>query len=120
MWLYINQESIKLGYWPKELFSNLGNGADTVFWGGMVYSNLPASPPMGSGLFQNGRYDRTCFMENVNVITVAGAPFTTADDALVQYKNTRCYNAADYSNVEGWGYRFLFGGEGGDFQHCLD
>lgn len=67
MWLLVNDDTIKIGYWPKELFTNLGDGADKVFWGGdkvfwngFVYSSIDKSLPMGSGLFKNGRYDRTC------------------------------------------------------------
>ena len=100
------------------MFTNLGNGADTVYWGGMVYSNLPASPPMGSGLFKNGNYGKTCYMRQMNVRTVPGAPFVTTDDALVLYKNSRCYNATGYENVGSWGYQFHFGGKGGDIDHC--
>jgi len=118
IWAFINNGNVALGYWPKELFTNLGNGADTVFWGGMVYSNLPNSPPMGSGLFKNGNYGNTCYMKQMSVRTVPGAPFVTADDALVLYKNSRCYNVAGYENVGSWGYRFLFGGEGRDNDHC--
>uniref|UniRef100_A0A2N9GBP7 Neprosin PEP catalytic domain-containing protein n=1 Tax=Fagus sylvatica TaxID=28930 RepID=A0A2N9GBP7_FAGSY len=99
IWAFINNGNVALGYWPKELFTNLGNGADTVFWGGMVYSNLPNSPPMGSGLFKNGNYGNTCYMKQMSVRTVPGAPFVTADDALVLYKNSRCYNVAGYENV---------------------
>ncbi|GMY12325.1 hypothetical protein FCV25MIE_07564 [Fagus crenata] len=117
IWAFINNGNVALGYWPKELFTNLGNGADTVYWGGMVYSNLPKSPPMGSGgRFKDGNYDRTCYMKQMSVRTVPGAPFVTADDALVLYKDSRCYGAADYGNVEGWGYRFLFGGKGGNYE----
>ncbi|GMY12327.1 hypothetical protein FCV25MIE_07566 [Fagus crenata] len=118
IWAFINNGNVALGYWPKELFTNLGNGADTVFWGGMVYSNLPNSPPMGSGLFKNGNYGNTCYMRQMSVRTVPGAPFVTADDALVLYKNSRCFDAAGYENVGSWGYRFLFGGEGRDNDHC--
>ncbi len=84
----------------------------------MVYSNLPASPPMGNGLFKNGNYGNTCYMKPMSVRIVPSAPFVTADDALVLYKNSRCFCAASYENVEGWGYRFLFEGKGGDIDHC--
>ncbi|XP_022961958.1 uncharacterized protein LOC111462577 isoform X1 [Cucurbita moschata] len=49
-------ESINIGYWPPELFSALSHTAETVQWGGEVYSTNIGRPPhtrtaMGSGRF---------------------------------------------------------------------
>jgi len=43
-----------LGYWPKELFNLLGDGADFVGFGGMVSGDpRTPSPPMGNGRLPN-------------------------------------------------------------------
>ncbi|KAK6912019.1 Neprosin [Dillenia turbinata] len=43
-------QDVAIGYWPKALFTGLGDKGTYVEWGGQVFS-LPAqpSPPMGSG-----------------------------------------------------------------------
>ncbi|KAG7548193.1 Neprosin activation peptide [Arabidopsis suecica] len=45
---------IHLGYWPKELFNLLGDGADFVGFGGIVTGDpRTPSPPMGNGRLPN-------------------------------------------------------------------
>ncbi|XP_004143037.3 uncharacterized protein LOC101203978 [Cucumis sativus] len=49
-------ESINIGYWPSELFKALKYTAETVQWGGEVYSTKLGGPPhtgtgMGNGKF---------------------------------------------------------------------
>ena len=52
---------ISIGYFPDKPFFELNFGADTLKWGGYVFT-LPsdnASPQMGSGRFDNGIHQRT-------------------------------------------------------------
>ncbi|XP_059658906.1 protein neprosin-like [Cornus florida] len=49
-------EKINIGYWPSDLFGTLKNNAETVQWGGEVYSSRVGKHPhtataMGSGHF---------------------------------------------------------------------
>ena len=49
-------EKINIGYWPPELFESLGYNAESVEWGGEVYSRRVGQTPhtttqMGSGKF---------------------------------------------------------------------
>ncbi|XP_056844102.1 uncharacterized protein LOC130496228 [Raphanus sativus] len=58
-----------IGYWPKELFNLLDNGANMVGAGGVVQaSRSGSSPPMGNGQFPNGgRLDSGIFT-NIEVL----------------------------------------------------
>ncbi|CAN6833056.1 unnamed protein product [Brassica oleracea] len=58
-----------IGYWPKELFNLLENGANMVGVGGVVQaSHSGSSPPMGNGNFPNGgRLDSGLF-SNIEVL----------------------------------------------------
>ncbi|XP_075641980.1 uncharacterized protein LOC142613496 [Castanea sativa] len=48
--LKFGQDETVIGFWPKNVFTALGDGANYVEWGGEVFSppGVP-SPPMGSG-----------------------------------------------------------------------
>ena len=83
-------------------------------WGGYVLSSRDdnTSPPMGSGHFDNGVYQRTCFMSQVELVD---HNFDLVDSLTgVQTSISRCYLAGDesYKN-EQTGYSFCFGGRGG-------
>lgn len=49
-------ESINIGYWPAELFHALSHTAETVQWGGEVYSTKLGGPPHTTTGMGNGRF----------------------------------------------------------------
>lgn len=56
-WLQYNEEKI-IGYWPGEIFSAMSVHAESVEWGGEVYSTRVGTSPhtrtnMGSGRFSD-------------------------------------------------------------------
>ncbi|XP_075641964.1 protein neprosin-like [Castanea sativa] len=61
--LKFGQDETVIGFWPKNVFTALGDGANYVEWGGEVFSppDVP-SPPMGSdrNLQQDIKYDAYC------------------------------------------------------------
>lgn len=61
--LKVSKDETEIGFWPKNIFTSLGDGGNYVEWGGEVFSppNLP-SPPMGSGssLLETAEYDAYC------------------------------------------------------------
>ncbi|XP_065633834.1 protein neprosin [Quercus suber] len=63
--LKFGQDETVIGFWPKNVFTSLGDGANYVEWGGEVFSppGVPI-PPMGSGyserLKENTKYDAYC------------------------------------------------------------
>ena len=58
-----------IGYWPKELFNLLDNGANMVGAGGVVQASPSgSSPPMGNGILPNvGPQDSGVFT-NIKVL----------------------------------------------------
>ncbi|KAH0640541.1 hypothetical protein KY285_037127 [Solanum tuberosum] len=54
---------IKVGFWPQQIFTSLTSFATDVEWGGVVYSppGVP-EPPMGSSFFpvNDTTYDAYC------------------------------------------------------------
>ncbi|XP_050238272.1 uncharacterized protein LOC126687757 [Mercurialis annua] len=112
-WLGINKEYI-VGYWPKEIFTSLNQFADTLRWGGEIFtpSSEDSSPQMGSGLFQNTNYDSTCFVQQIDLLN---SHFNTIipDESFIQISESRCYFEGDQSYKNDIGYSFLFGGKGG-------
>ncbi|XP_050235858.1 uncharacterized protein LOC126685906 [Mercurialis annua] len=118
-WLGINKQYI-VGYWPKELFTNLNQHADTVRWGGEIFTPLSEerSPPMGSGRFRNGNYDFTSYIMDINLIN---SKFSTIipDESLIQTSTSRCFREGDQSYKNDIGYSFLFGGGGGTKSMCI-
>ena len=75
--LKVDEDDKEIGFWPKNVFTDLANGANYVEWGGEVFSppNVP-SPPMGSRskfLADDTKYDAYCrkikiIDENTNVV----------------------------------------------------
>ncbi|KAJ8552120.1 hypothetical protein K7X08_028563 [Anisodus acutangulus] len=67
-------ESINIGYWPSEIFEGgLQIHAETVQWGGEVYSKNVGTHPhtktqMGSGAFPVFIFANTGFMKNMRVL----------------------------------------------------
>ncbi|KAK2979588.1 hypothetical protein RJ640_020080 [Escallonia rubra] len=122
-WLHMNPGNILLGMWPGEIFSGLENAADFIEWGGQVYTPLSdnISPPMGSGTFKNGQYDKSCYMRNVAVWD-GNDQSANVDNSYIQKSKPRCYLAGDNSyKDDGYGYSFVFGGTGGKAgEECLD
>ncbi|KAK1256730.1 hypothetical protein QJS04_geneDACA024042 [Acorus gramineus] len=63
-WLKLDDETI--GYWPRSLFTSLGNSATTITWGGAALS-LGERPPMGNGHFPNEDLDKAAIVKNIRV-----------------------------------------------------
>ncbi|KAM7517794.1 hypothetical protein LguiB_016756 [Lonicera macranthoides] len=118
-WLRV-ADIYEIGYWPKEIFGSLDiNGAEKAAWGGLVHSDTPTSPPMGSGTFVNGRALRTAYMNLVQLRENGGPNFVAPNDTSVQVIESRCYLVSSYGYANPTdGYTFFYGGKGGDFGGC--
>ncbi|KAF8100614.1 hypothetical protein N665_0220s0018 [Sinapis alba] len=58
-----------IGYWPKELFNLLDNGANMVGVGGVVQASRSGlSPPMGNGNLPNGGRQDSGVFTNIEVL----------------------------------------------------
>lgn len=71
-WLTFEEEMV--GYFPNSLFSNLGDGANFIFWGGTV-STLTAEsdPKMGSGHFPEENYALASEIKQIKYLDSAWA-----------------------------------------------
>jgi len=114
-WWVQYQDNINIGYWPAEIFDSLSLTAETVQWGGEVYSSRLGHPghtntAMGSGQFpdfvfqDSGWTKRMRVRDNSMVLKYPEYAYAYTDDY-------RCYNVYLY-----WEYiadpEFYFGGPG--------
>lgn len=70
-------EKVNIGYWPKELFKKLSYHAETVQWGGEVYSTRVGTHPhtatgMGSGQFSDWVFKDSGFIKRMRVLQNSG------------------------------------------------
>ncbi|XP_021753797.1 uncharacterized protein LOC110719204 [Chenopodium quinoa] len=97
-WLTFGTEHI--GYFPKELFSTLANGATRAGWGGEVYTPTTAiSPAMGSGNFPEDGYSKACLISKMQVI--GPQYFPNGTDLRQTITKADCYRAIYGGNVGG-------------------
>ncbi|KAK9985102.1 hypothetical protein SO802_034627 [Lithocarpus litseifolius] len=113
--LKFGQDETDIGFWPKNVFTALGDGASYVEWGGEVFSppDMP-SPPMGSGrahLQQDTVFDAYCRqIKTINETDfVVNAVDTEKLSDIQQYEvlDEGMTGAADFQHL------VLFGGAGG-------
>ena len=96
------------------MFTSLGTSANSVRFGGQVFSPDDTTPPMGSGVYEGYNQDRTAYMRKVEVVTKNGS-YIPPPSNLYQKVRSRCYFAASdsYSSDTNIGFNFLYGGKGG-------
>lgn len=112
----------RIGYWPKELFTHLANGASVVRYGGTTSASAATvpqdliSPPMGSGRLPNiDDPTRVAFFQNVKIV---GSDYKMIDIVWSETRGnidapTTCYNLLFYEFLGSRGYVFAYGGPGG-------
>ncbi|CAN0903697.1 hypothetical protein LINGRAHAP2_LOCUS22699, partial [Linum grandiflorum] len=92
-WKYDN---ITMGYWPREIFTNLVDSADYIEWGGEVYSppgTIP--PPMGSGyLYNPPKVWDNCYAEGVSLIN-ENYKLDIDPPSCIPYHTSEKYNIID-------------------------
>ncbi|KAH7652746.1 Neprosin domain-containing protein [Dioscorea alata] len=100
-----------IGYWPKSMFSSLGDYAGRIQWGGLVYSpTSEPSPPMGNGKFPSNGGARVI---KINMINENGQTLEPQGDELLYADKPDCYSISKLSNNRDVGWFFSFGGPGG-------
>lgn len=111
-WLKLNENRTDIGFWPKQIFTNLGDRATEAEWGGEVFSppDVP-SPGMGSGhlLKLDTRYDAFSAHTNILVNNTIMNP-----GELLPIEDVNNFTVSDQGNVGGdIRYLILYGGPGG-------
>lgn len=116
-WWFTFHKYIDMGYWPKEVFTHLANGASVIRFGGETGS-LPSmpSPPMGTGYLPEAKFLYSCFFADLRVLDSQFKEQEVKPEDMKIYRDTdpKCYDLV-YPGYSGPDYRqaFLFGGPGG-------
>lgn len=108
-WLTYNDTQI--GFWPKQIFSELAEAASYVACGGTTYSRPgELDPPMESGSFVIGdpKYDAYCanfavLDKQLKIVKVDTEKFSDSD----------AYEVEDKGSKGSFGHLIYFGGPGG-------
>ncbi|KAJ4957596.1 hypothetical protein NE237_024707 [Protea cynaroides] len=117
-WWFITRDNIQVGYWPKELMTQLVNGVGIIKFGGFaVGTSEGPSPPMGNGNFPSDDYAKTAYFARVQYVEEDRTPRDLLDgmaEALAD--ETGCYtiNYYGYKNTN-LGQFFTYGGPGGSY-----
>ncbi|CAG7905310.1 unnamed protein product [Brassica rapa] len=113
-WLQLNEQEL-IGYWPKELFTNLADeGASTIEWGGEVVNTKKdgqhTTTEMGSGHFPSEGFGKASSFALIKIIDMNNG---IIDPVGVQTLVTRptCYDIkTGYDKL--YGVFFYYGGPG--------
>ncbi|KAF5179431.1 carboxyl-terminal peptidase [Thalictrum thalictroides] len=128
-WLGVGDAFDPVGYWPKELFSDLWKGADYIEIGGQVYTgeNYRKWPQMGTGGEFNPNEKTIASIFQILFINHRYLPIIPGEDgALVEAHQELCYLMKDnsfkagtlYSFQYNKGYSFQYTGSGGKSNQC--
>ncbi|KAH7842582.1 hypothetical protein Vadar_006967 [Vaccinium darrowii] len=112
-WLELGSDNTEIGFWPKALFTGLGDLANYVEWGGEVFSPPGTTkPPMGVGNLPIGTTKYDSFFIHVAVLNEFGQ--TVDADNLEEFAdNNKLYNVLDEGIQKDDGHVVLYGGHGG-------
>ncbi|EOA33263.1 hypothetical protein CARUB_v10022287mg [Capsella rubella] len=107
--------NINIGYWPKELFNLMDNGANMVRVGGVVQASRKGlSPPMGNSLFPNKDSRESAHFTNIKVMDInyeqRGIDFFSTQKLL---DSPKCYGLRT-GNVKLLDFFINYGGPGGN------
>ncbi|XP_021735660.1 uncharacterized protein LOC110702262 [Chenopodium quinoa] len=107
-WLFFGDEGV--GYWPKELFGTLGDGATRAGWGGEIYTSpKEAAPGMGSGHFPEEGPNKACVIYGLSLVGTEKPP--AEEDLKMGVSKPDCYKVKYGGDSGGqFGHFMLFGG----------
>ncbi|KAI3956860.1 hypothetical protein MKX01_000894 [Papaver californicum] len=113
-WVKLNNEYI--GYWPKDIFTKLAEGATAIQMGGKVINSWPGGfhtkTQMGNGAFPSEGYGRSTYISNIEIID-ENSTFRKPDKMVTYFNNQQCYYSQIAEDKESsLGTYFLFGGPG--------
>ncbi|KAK4592412.1 hypothetical protein RGQ29_016808 [Quercus rubra] len=113
---WVSYDGINIGYYPAKIFNNFAN-PQIVGWGGIVATPNPptgVSPPMGSGVFPDGKYEHSCsirFAQYTNNLGIEDGPHGDSYEKIIDCPSH--YSVRDPVYRGNQGYTFDFGGPGG-------
>lgn len=114
----VYEDGKAIGCFPKELFSNISNGAKQVCWGGIAEAAKNGmSPPLGSGNLPNGNFRVACYIRGIRYVNNENLGMPPKQSELQQYNgDSNCYGLQDGRTCGGFDqmyYCFTYGGTGG-------
>lgn len=106
--------NIQVGYWPKELFTDLHDHAAKIEFGGEVYNTSPEGPhtttQMDSDHFSSEGFGKSAYVNNIQMVDQNNVLHPVSDLQLGA-ENMNCYDVSNgYSST--WGNYIFFGGPG--------
>ncbi|BAD88126.1 putative ZmEBE-1 protein [Oryza sativa Japonica Group] len=109
-WLQLQGNYV--GYWPSSIFTLLQTGvADTVEWGGEVYSPQ-ITAPMGSGHFPEEGFGKATYSRAIQVVDSSNHLKPPNGVGLIA-SLPNCYNImTGSSSTTSWGTYIYYGGPG--------
>lgn len=113
-WLLLGNNLTEVGFWPKAIFTGLGDLANYVDWGGEAFSP-PGTyiPAMGRGTFPKEDPWLDAFFSRVSVIDEYGKT-VNVDNAEEFADNPDLYRVQDLGyKGDYYGRAFVYGGPGG-------
>ncbi|XP_010544912.1 PREDICTED: uncharacterized protein LOC104817417 [Tarenaya hassleriana] len=120
-WLALYDDGI-VGYWPKELFTHLKDGATFVKYGGSAFESINKTrPAMGNGSFPSKiaeEYNKSAFFAHCQYSNAESEGVLVDISAPKVYPVTTfplCYETEYFLTLmPELGQMFAYGGSGGD------
>ena len=109
-WVYYGFNSVPtgVGYYPRSLFTYLGDKASQMAFGGVVVAcRADPTPPMGSGSFPNDGQDHAASFTNLRIIDQDGNSKPIMVDLPKLVTDDKCHSVTPIDNGE-----FFYGGPG--------
>ncbi|KAE9455515.1 hypothetical protein C3L33_12566, partial [Rhododendron williamsianum] len=109
-WLLLESAQTPVGFWPKQLFTGLGNLANSVEWGGEVFSpSGTRPPPMGRGFLVTGNPNVDAFFEQIAVLNEFGQ--TVDPDNIEEFADDKKLYIARDKGIKGgvFGHVVVYG-----------
>ncbi|KAF8034455.1 hypothetical protein BT93_C0690 [Corymbia citriodora subsp. variegata] len=115
-WLVVLHASIKVGYWPKELFPYLRDGSLHIAWGGIGLTGSDGiCPPMGSGHKPDGNFKHAAIFRRLHWARWDGKSLPPSNNMTEWVDRSNVYGLVNHHHVKKYrsGYTISFGGPGG-------
>ncbi|XP_023636778.1 uncharacterized protein LOC111830071 [Capsella rubella] len=105
-----------VGYWPKELFTHLNNGASLIRFGGNTFTSPNGiSPPMGNGHFPTNDFQKSSHFSFIRVKNLNYQNIDLEDKKIRPYIDSyQCYKLTYWGYLKASRITFSLGGPGGN------
>ncbi|XP_010419444.1 PREDICTED: uncharacterized protein LOC104705166 [Camelina sativa] len=116
-WLRVGTDLV--GYWPRELFTTLGDHARKIDWGGEIIDSESfgrhTKTQMGSGRFPQEGFGNASYFRNIQVVDYT-CSFQPTPELFTHATSTAYYDVKNLHRDE-LGTHFFYGGPGFGHTH---